>query len=119
MRLRGRSEIGGEIDAIVRRAARSTRGAIDEHVLRTMSAFAIAIDDRRARNRDRRGARLTSALVGRSHRSSIAGKVSSSSLSLSDLGSLFSLSLFDLGSLALALSVLCFAFSLSLSVYFA
>ena len=48
--------------------------------------------DERTCNRNRRGARSTSALVGRSHRLSIAGKVSSSSLSLSDLGSLFSLS---------------------------
>ena len=116
MTLRGRSEIGGEIGAIVRRAARSTRGAIDEHVLRTMSAFAIAIDGGRARNRDQRGAqssderarRTIAPLVNRRlsllARWTIAPlvdhRLSLLPLSLSDLGSLFSLSL----SLSLSLS---------------
>ena len=103
MRSRGEGEIGGEIDAIVRRAARSTRGAIDERARLTIAllvnraarrltsdSLAIAIDegcDQRARSSDDRIAcRLTSG--------AIAGEVSSSSLSLSDLGSLFSLSLF-------------------------
>ena len=87
MRLRGRSEIGGEIGAIVRRVARSTiaivegcdrraRSSDDRAARQSTSALAIAID----KGRDCSTSRRSSAL-------------SSSSLSLSDLESLFSLSL--------------------------
>ena len=82
--------------AVKVRSVRSSDELRDRRGARSTSALvgrSRRSSDDRARNRDRQGARSTSALVGRSHRSSIAGKVSSSFLSLSDLGSLFSLSL--------------------------
>ena len=76
MGLRGEGEIRGEIGAIVRRARLS-----DDHTARRSRRLSI---DERARNCDRRGARSTSG--------AITSEVSSSSLSLSNLGSLVSLS---------------------------
>ena len=57
MRSRGEGEIGGEIGAIVRRAARSTSALVgrsrclsdDRVTRRSMSALAIAIDERARR----------------------------------------------------------------------
>ena len=44
MRSCGEGEIGGEISAIVRRAARSTRGAIDERARRTIVPISPPLD---------------------------------------------------------------------------
>ena len=97
-------EMGGEIGAIVRLAARSTsalvgrsrRSSIDERARRSTSALAISIDEGRDRPMSalvRRSRRLSIAVLFLLARRTIAPALSSSSLSLSDLGSLFSLSL--------------------------
>ena len=124
MRSRGEGEIEGEIGVIVRRAARSTRGAIDERTRRTIAllvnratrrltsdALTIAIDegrDQRARSSDDRIARRsTSGAIFRRARLSIDGR-------RDRRRSLFFLSL----SLSLRFGLSLFSLPLSLSLSF-
>ena len=105
MRSHGRSEIGGEINAIVRRAVRSTiaidegrdrraRSSDDCAARRSTSALAIAINEGHDRpTSEPLDDRRLSLLAHRTIAPLVDRRLSLLPLSLSDLGSLFSLSL--------------------------